>query len=87
MSPEILWLAIFEALEYMEDDALASFRKLGLASKEGGDSRDSLQVPSLGAHYAPVWKSAEASRAAMEDPRVLRCWSKLASEIRLYGSP
>jgi hypothetical protein len=28
------------------------------------------------------WKSEEARRAALEDPEVLRCWAKLAQEIR-----
>jgi hypothetical protein len=28
------------------------------------------------------WKSEESRRAALEDPEVLRCWAKLAHEIR-----
>jgi hypothetical protein len=28
------------------------------------------------------WRSEEARRAALEDPDVLRCWAKLANEIR-----
>jgi len=29
------------------------------------------------------WKSEEARRAALEDPEVLRCWARLAHEIRI----
>jgi heme-degrading monooxygenase HmoA len=29
------------------------------------------------------WKSEEARRAAFENPEVLRCWAKLAHEIRI----
>jgi quinol monooxygenase YgiN len=77
-------VAIFELLEGREDDALATFRELVAALKEGGYSRDSLHRDSKSPIYVLIrhWKSEEARQSAMEDPKVLRCWSKLASEIR-----
>jgi len=85
MSHEILSVAIFEMLEDKEADALATFRDLLAALKEGGYSRDSLHRDVKSEAYVLIrhWQSEEARRLALEDPKVLRCWSKLASEIRI----
>jgi hypothetical protein len=84
MSQEIMSVAIFETLEGKEEDALATFRDLVTALKDGDYSRDTLHRDSKSALYVLIrhWRSEEARRHALEDPKVLRCWSKLASEIR-----
>jgi len=84
MSQEILSVAIFETLEGKDADALATFRELVAALQEGGYSRDSLHRDGKSAVYLLIrhWRSEEARRQALEDPKVLRCWSKLASEVR-----
>jgi hypothetical protein len=84
MSHEILSVAIFEPLAGLEAESLATFRDLFAALTTGGYSRDSLHKDENSTTYVLIrhWKSEESRRLAMEDPVVLRCWAKLAQEIR-----
>jgi heme-degrading monooxygenase HmoA len=60
-------------------------RALIAALAAGGYSRDLLYRDAKARDeyiLLRYWKSEEARRAALEDPEVLRCWAKLAQEIR-----
>ena len=85
MSSEILSIAIFEPLPGKEQESLVTVRALGAALAKGGFSRDILYREARpGSEFILLryWKSAEARRAAQEDPESLRCWAKLAQEVR-----
>jgi heme-degrading monooxygenase HmoA len=85
MSQEILSVAIFQPLPGHEEAALTTMRALIAALSAGGYSRDMLYRNAKSRdEYVLLryWKSEEARRAALEDPEVLRCWAKLAHEIR-----
>jgi hypothetical protein len=84
MSQEILSIAIFEPLPGHEEASLATMRALIAALSAGGYSRDVLYRDSKSSDHILLrhWKSEEGRRAALEDPEVLRCWAKLAHEIR-----
>lgn len=81
---EILSIAIFEPLPESQEVALTTVRQLGAALAKGGYSRDSVYRDAKSGRYILLryWKSEEARREALEDPDVLRCWAKLAHEIR-----
>lgn len=86
MPQEILSIAIFEPLPDNEEAALATMKDLTAALSRGGYGRDSLyRDDKSGSQYVLLryWKSEEARRAALEDAEVLRCWAKLAHEIRI----
>ncbi|HVO80835.1 MAG TPA: hypothetical protein VMT28_08890 [Terriglobales bacterium] len=82
-SEEILSVAIFESLPGQEEEALTTLRELFSALSAGGYSRDLLYRGNT--HYLlfRYWKSERARREAQEDAAVLRCWAKLAHEIRI----
>jgi quinol monooxygenase YgiN len=85
MSQEILSIAIFQPLPGHEEASLATMRALIAALTSGGFSRDMLYRDAKADNeyiLLRYWKSEEARRAALEDPEVLRCWAKLAQEIR-----
>ena len=85
MSQEILSIAIFQPLEGQEPASLDTMRALIAALSAGGYSRDLLYRDAKSrTEYILLryWKSEAARRAALEDPEVLRCWAKLAQEIR-----
>jgi quinol monooxygenase YgiN len=85
MSQEILSVAIFQPLPGHEEASLTTVRALIAALAAGEYSRDLLyRDAKSGDEYILLryWKSEEARRAALEDPEVLRCWAKLAQEIR-----
>jgi len=84
MSQEILSVAIFDPLPGKEAAALETMRDLRAALSSGGYSRDRLYRDG-NQQYVVVryWKSEEARRAALEDPEVLRCLSRLALEIEI----
>ena len=85
MPGEIPSIAIFELLPGSEAEALETSRSLIAALAKGGYCRDLLYRDPLSRNqYVLVryWKSEDARRAALEDPEVLRCWAKLANEIR-----
>jgi quinol monooxygenase YgiN len=68
-----------------EEAALATMRALMAALSAGGYSRDVLYRDAKARDQYVLlrhWKSEAARRAALEDPEVLRCWAKLAHEIR-----
>jgi hypothetical protein len=81
---EILSIAIFETLPESQEAALTTVRQLGAALAKGGYSRDSIYRDEKSGHYILLryWRSEDSRRAALEDPDVLRCWAKLAQEIR-----
>jgi len=58
--------------------------ELGAALAKGGYSRDSVYRDVKSGQYILLryWRSEDARRAALEDSDVLRCWAKLAQEIR-----
>jgi quinol monooxygenase YgiN len=85
MSQEVLSVAIFEPLPGHEEASLTTMRALIAALSAGGFSRDVLYRDTKSRDQYILlrhWKSEEARRAALEDPEVLRCWAKLAQEIR-----
>jgi hypothetical protein len=59
-------------------------RELGAVLAKVGYSRDSIYRDVKSGQYILLryWRSEDARRAALEDPNVLRCWAKLAQEIR-----
>ena len=85
MSHEILSVAIYEPLQGLEAQSVATMRELFAALSAGGYSRDSLHKDANTATYVLIrhWASEAMRRAALEDPVVLRCWAKLANEIRI----
>jgi hypothetical protein len=85
MSQEILSIAIFQPLEGQEQTSLDTMRALKAALSAGGYSRDILYRDARrGNDYILLryWTSEAARRNALDDPEVLRCWAKLAQEIR-----
>jgi len=81
---EILSIAIFEPLPGSREAALATMQELGTALANGGYGRDAVYQDAKSGQYVLLryWRSEEARKAALEDPDVLRCWAKLAHEIR-----
>jgi len=82
---EILSGAIFQPLPGHEEASLVTMRALIAALSSGGYSRDLLYRDARARDeyiLLRYWKSESARRAALEDPEVLRCWAKLAHEIR-----
>jgi quinol monooxygenase YgiN len=85
MSQEILSIAVFQPVPGHEAASLITMRDLIAALKAGNYSRDMLyRDAKSGDEFVLVryWKSEGARRAALEDTEVLRCWAKLAHEIR-----
>ena len=85
MSQEILSIAVFQPVPGHEAASLITMRDLIAALTAGGYSRDLLYRDAKSDNEFVLlryWKSEEARRAALEDPEVLRCWAKLAHEIR-----
>src|SRR5690348_11374107 len=85
MSQEILSVAIFEPLPGHEEASLTTMRALVAALAHGGYSRDQLYRDAKSRNQYILlryWKSEESRRAALEDSEVLRCWARLAQEIR-----
>jgi quinol monooxygenase YgiN len=89
MTQEILHelpsVAIFQVLPGHEEGALLTMRALIAALSAGQYSRDLLYRDAKSRDeyiLLRYWKSEAARRAALEDPEVLRCWAKLAEEIR-----
>ena len=80
---EILSVAVYEALSGREQDSLETMATLLKILSAAGFSRDFLYKD--GSQYVLLryWKSADARRAAHEDPEVQRCWAKLGNEIRI----
>lgn len=85
MPTEILSIAIFEPLPGREESWLGAVRELMAALAKGGYCRD-LLYRDLNSQNQYVllryWKSEVSRRAALEDFEVLRCWSKVAQEIK-----
>jgi hypothetical protein len=83
MSQEFLSLAIWEALPGKEAASAETLRELGTLIAKKNYGRD-LLYRSPESHFVLLryWNSEEAQKAAMEDPELLRCWAKLANEIR-----
>jgi len=84
MAQEILSVAIWEPLPEQEVSSLETLRELSSIVASKGYGRDLLYLDREH-HYVFLryWKSAEARRAAQEDPDMLRCWAKLGNEIQI----
>ena len=90
MAQEFLSVAIWEPLPGMEAASLATVRELGALVGSKGYGRDLLYRG--GSHYMLLryWNSEQARRTALEDPELLRCWSRLGNEIqtlKVYEKP
>jgi hypothetical protein len=85
MAEEILSVAVFEAVEGKDKDALATLRELARELSQKGYSRDLLYCEKATNRYILVryWTSAAARREAQEDPAALRCWARLADQINI----
>ncbi len=67
----------------MESASLATMRELSGLIRKKRYGRD-LLYRSSDSHYVLLryWNSEESQKAALEDPELLRCWARLANEIR-----
>ena len=85
MSQEILSVAVFEAVEGKDKEALATLRELARGLSPQGYSRDLLSWGKATNRYILVryWTSAASRREAQEDPAALRCWARLADQINI----
>jgi hypothetical protein len=83
MSQEFLSIAIWRPVLGMEAASLDSLRELGALVSKKKYGRD-LLYRTGDSEYVLLryWKSEDARQAAMEDPELLRCWSKLGNQIR-----
>ncbi len=81
---EVFSIAIYEALPGMEEKSLATIRELMRILSARGYSRDQLYRDAQ-SQYVLLrhWKSEDAKRDALEDQEALRCWARLAQEIRI----
>lgn len=85
MPKEILSIAIFEPLPGREESCTRAVRDLIATLAKGGYCRDLLYRDLNSSNQYVLlryWKSEESRRAALEDFEVLRCWSKVAEEIK-----
>jgi quinol monooxygenase YgiN len=86
MSQEILSIAIFEPVEGNAAAAFATLKELTAALARGNYSRDLMYRDAKAPNWYVLlryWKSEETRRAALEDPEVLRCYARLAHEVRI----
>jgi len=86
MAKEILSIAIFEPVSGSEAAAFATLRELTAALVKGSYSRDLMYRDAKTPNWYVLlryWASEEARRAALEDPEVLRCYARLAHEVRI----
>ncbi len=85
MSREIVSIAVFEPVEDMTEDALATLGELARVLAAKGYSRDLLYCERATNRYVLVryWTSASARHEAQEDPAALRCWARLADQINI----
>jgi hypothetical protein len=84
MPYEILSVAIWEPIHGQGTESLTTLRELSSIVAAKGYGRDFLYCDRE-SHYVLLryWKSEEARRAALEDPDMLRCWSRLGNEIQI----
>jgi hypothetical protein len=88
MSPhedrEYLSIAIWEPLPGMEAASLATIRELNSIVSRKQYGRD-LFYRAGDSEYVLLryWQSEEARQAALEDAELLRCWARLANEIKI----
>jgi hypothetical protein len=81
---EILAVAVWDPAPEKESASLATMRELMAIVAAKGYGRD-LLYRDRDSHYVFLryWKSEDARRAAQEDPDMLRCWARLATEIQI----
>lgn len=76
-------MAIWEPLPGMEDASVETIHELNaiVAKKQYGRNL----FYRSGNEYVLLryWKSEEARKAAVEDAELLRCWARLANEIKI----
>jgi len=88
MSPdeykEYLSIAMWEPLPGMEAASVATIRELNsiVSRKQYGRN---LFYRTANSEYLLLryWQSEQAQKAALEDPELLRCWARLANEIKI----
>jgi hypothetical protein len=81
---EILAVAVWDPAAGKEAASLATMRELMAIVATKGYGRD-LLYRDRESHYVFLryWKSEDARRTAQEDPDMLRCWARLATEIQI----
>ena len=85
---DIFSIAIFEALDGHEAEALATVHELSAALAAKQYSRDSLhRNASPPRHYVLLrhWRSEADRRAALEDPELQKIWARLGNLISIVS--
>jgi hypothetical protein len=84
MSQAYLSIAIWEPLPGMEAVSLETIRELNAIVSRKQYGHDTL-YRSGDSHYVLLryWTSEQARSTAQEDPDLLRCWARLANEIKI----
>jgi hypothetical protein len=84
MSQAYLSIAIWEPLPQMEPASLDTIRELSSIISGKHYGRD-LLYRTADSQYVLLryWNSEQARATAQEDPEVLRCWARLANEIKI----
>jgi len=84
MSQEFLSVAIWEPQPGMEAASLATLHELNAIVSKKGYGRD-LLYRSGDSRYLLLryWNSEQSRSDALEDPELLRCWSRLGNEIQI----
>lgn len=84
MAQEILSVAVWDPVPEQETASLATIRELSSIVADKGYGRDLLYRDRESRYvFLRYWKSEEARRAALEDSDMLRCWARLANEIKI----
>jgi heme-degrading monooxygenase HmoA len=84
MADGVFSVAIYEPLPGMEEQSLATIRELMAILSARGFSSDRLYRDGRSQYVLlRQWQSDDAKRSAQEDPEALRCWARLAQEIRI----
>jgi hypothetical protein len=82
-SNEYLSVAIWEPLPGTEAASIATVRELNAIVSRKQYGRNLLYRSGEEFVLLRYWRSEEASKAALEDPELLRCWARLANEIKI----
>ena len=78
-----LSLAIWEPLPGKEAASLATIRELGVLISAKAYGHDLLYRSGRDYILIRQWNSEHSQQSALEDPELLRCWSRLGNEIRI----
>ncbi len=84
MSHEYLSIAIWEPLPGMEAASIATVHELNsIVSRKQYGRNLFYRSGSSDFVLLRYWQSEEAQRTALEDAELLRCWARLANEIKI----